>query len=117
MLQVFDLRNKLIAVSVPLAEVTRNLPLAPCPLLLTSYSLPLAPYSLPLALCSLPHTRYSLLVTSHPLLLTPYTFWQEKLAFPSFRVVVQVCVLLKWPQVMCALVLQAPLQHACMGLG
>jgi hypothetical protein len=34
-LQVFDLRNKLIAISVPLAEVTYTLPLAPCSLPLT----------------------------------------------------------------------------------
>ena len=47
-LQVFDLRNKLIAISVPLAEVTHTLPLAPCPLPLAPYSSPLTPYPLPL---------------------------------------------------------------------
>ena len=80
-LQVFDLRNKLIAISVPLAEVSRDLPLAPyplprasCPLplnppFLTPYSLPHTSYSLPLTSCT-----YSLSLTTYPLLLTPCPF-------------------------------------------
>ena len=57
-LQVFDLRNKLIAISVPLPEVIHTLPLAPCPLLLTPCPLLFTP-----ALCSLPLTPYSLPLT------------------------------------------------------
>lgn len=94
-LQVFDLRNKLIAISVPLAEVTHALPLAPCPLLLNCYSFPLTPYPLPLTPypllltpCSLLLTPYPSLFTPHPILLTLYLFWQEQLALQSLRAAV-----------------------------